>query len=57
MTIATTGIGADAIPGALGAIERGVERGLHLGAQVYVSLRGRRRWPTSAPARRAPACP
>jgi CubicO group peptidase (beta-lactamase class C family) len=40
MTIATIGVGADTLPGALGAIQRGVERGLHLGAQVYVSRSG-----------------
>jgi CubicO group peptidase (beta-lactamase class C family) len=40
MTIATIGVGVDTVPGALGAIERGVERGLHLGAQVYMSRSG-----------------
>jgi CubicO group peptidase (beta-lactamase class C family) len=41
VTLPIVGIGADALPGALGAITEGVERGLHLGAQVHVSLGGR----------------
>jgi CubicO group peptidase (beta-lactamase class C family) len=36
----STGTGADAIPGAVGAVEGGIARGLHLGAQLYVSLDG-----------------
>jgi CubicO group peptidase (beta-lactamase class C family) len=35
------GTGAEAIPRAVGAIRSGIHRGLHLGAQVYVSLAGR----------------
>ena len=34
------GTGADAVPGALEVIGSGIERGLHLGAQVYVSVDG-----------------
>ena len=34
------GTGAAAVPGALAVIAAGIERGLHLGAQVYVSLDG-----------------
>jgi CubicO group peptidase (beta-lactamase class C family) len=34
------GAGASLIPGAVAAIEGGIERGLHLGGQVYVSLQG-----------------
>lgn len=40
MTAGTVGTGAERIPGAVAAIERGIERGLHLGGQVYVSLDG-----------------
>jgi CubicO group peptidase (beta-lactamase class C family) len=36
--LATIGNGAEVLPGALATITEGVERGLHLGAQVYVSL-------------------
>lgn len=35
-----TGVGAERIPGAVAAVRRGIERGLHPGAQVYVSMRG-----------------
>ena len=36
-----TGTGPDALTGALSVIADGIERGLHLGAQVYVSLDGK----------------
>jgi len=39
--VANEGTGADAISGALGAVNDGIERGLHLGAQVYVSIDGK----------------
>ena len=40
MSAPTSGSGADAIPGAVAAIAGGIDRGLHLGGQVYVSLKG-----------------
>jgi CubicO group peptidase (beta-lactamase class C family) len=39
--MANEGTGADAIAGAVGVIEAGIERGLHLGAQVFVSIDGK----------------
>lgn len=35
------GTGADTIASALGAVTQGIERGLHLGAQVFVSIDGK----------------
>ena len=40
MSAPIEGVGADAISGAVAAINGGIERGLHLGAQLYVSLDG-----------------
>ena len=40
MSAPTSGSGADAIPGAVAAIAGGIDRDLHLGGQVYVSLKG-----------------
>ncbi|MFN8028372.1 MAG: serine hydrolase domain-containing protein [Acidimicrobiia bacterium] len=36
----TVGTGGERIPGAVAAVEGGIERGLHLGGQLYVSLTG-----------------
>jgi CubicO group peptidase (beta-lactamase class C family) len=40
-TVVLDGIGADAIPGAVDVIGDGIGRGLHLGAQVFVSIDGK----------------
>jgi CubicO group peptidase (beta-lactamase class C family) len=39
--LAIEGTGVDAIAGAVGVIAAGIERGLHLGAQVFVSIDGK----------------
>ncbi|MEM7481886.1 MAG: serine hydrolase domain-containing protein [Acidobacteriota bacterium] len=36
-----TGAGADRLPAAVGEIAQGIDEGLHLGAQLYVSIGGR----------------
>ena len=39
--VVTDGTGAGAVPGAVAAVASGIDRGLHLGAQLYVSIDGK----------------